>query len=337
MLTAFLHSTFRRFAGGFDQLSSADGPSATCAGTLEQAVEQVVDALSPRLRAVPGYARRLREPVATALRSVDQLVDRMTEVRPCHRAAYASDPQVNAFFVNYADVQALFSESAEVRGLFDADPDATQCFALLCMYREERRQLGMAMDGELLRRDVLQTWVNFTDHQLVSPGRDEADARCALKCCIFSNLLSQMRLDSADAQTRATELERRAQAWQARLRRATPGSPTRQALQAEIDAIDAQRRAPRLRHKTLDERFAEVIETLSHPQRLVSARDCNLFIDPLGLRCDGPDSAGARELSLMEIEVVGRSPRVACLVNFPRAELLPERDFLHEASLFLAA
>ena len=337
MLVEFLHATFRRFAGGIDRLGNPGDGSPTCAGSLDQAVEHVIDAISPRLRAVPGYGRRLREPVAIALHGVNELVESMTAIHSYHRAGYACDPQVNAFFVNYADLQALFSQSAEIRRLFAAAPAVDQCFALLCMYRKERRQLGMALDGDLLRRDVVQTRVNFTDHQLVSPGRDEADARCALKCCIFNNLLSQLRLQAADAQTRAAELARRAQAWQGRLGRATPGSPTHQALQAEIDAIDAQRRAPNLGHKTLDQCFTERVDALSHLRRLVSARRFSLWLDPMGLRCDGPDSAGARELGLTEIQVAGRSPRIACLVRFPRAELLPARDFLEEASLFLAA
>jgi hypothetical protein len=40
---------------------------------------------------------------------------------------------------------------------------------------------------------------------------------------------------------------------------------------------------------------------------------------------------------LSEIQIAGEPPRVACLVSFPRAELLPVRDFLREASIFLAA
>jgi hypothetical protein len=337
MLAAFLSATFRRFGGGFDELSAADGPSPACARTLEQAVEHVVDEISGRLRAVPGYARRLRGPVATALRSIDQLVEEIPGVLPCRRATYMSDPRVNAFFVNYAALQEVFSQSREVRDLFDTNAGADQCFALLCMQREERRQLGMAVDGDVLRRDVMQTTVSFTDHQLVSPGPDETDARCALKCCIFNNLIGHIRLESAGAQTRAAELERRAQAWRARLKRAAPGSPAQAALRREVDAIEAELHTPALRLATLDDHFRYVADTLSNPHRVVSSRRYSLFLDRLGIRYDAAGDAGARELTLSEIHVAGRRPRVAALVSFPRAELMPERDFIREASIFLAA
>ncbi len=337
MFAEFFHMTFRRFSGGIDALSSADAPSPACAGVLDQAVEHVVDRVSPRLRAVSGYTRRLRKPVVTALHAVDQLVDAMPPVLPCDRAAYASDPRVAAFFVNHAELRAVFSQSQEVRDLFGANAGAEACFALLCMQRAEHRQLGMAVEGDVLRKDILQSTVSFTDHQLVSPGIDEVAGRCALKCCIFNSLISHIHLESAGAQTRSAELARRAQAWRARLRRATPGSPAHAALQREIDAIEAEQQAPTLKLATLNDLFDYVADALSHPTKLVSARQYSIFVDRLGVLYDAAHSAGAREVALTEIQVAGHHPRIACLVSFPRAELLPERDFVREASIFLAA
>jgi hypothetical protein len=336
MFEQFLQSTFRRFSGGFDAtLATADDTRASCSGTLDAAVLLVVAEIAPRLRAVPGYARRLRGPVGTALQAIDRLVEEMPAILPCRRATYASDPRVSAFFVNYAGLQDVFSQSREVQDLFDADTAAEHCVALLCMHCVERRQLGMALDGDRLRKDVLQTALSFTDHQLIAPGLAETDARCALKCCIFRNLIGHLRLESAGAETRSAELERRARAWRARLRRAVPGSPAHAALRRELDVIEAERKAPTLQLKTLHDLLGYVDDALANPHRLVSARQYSVFIDRLGIRCDGPDTSGAHELPLTEISVAGRHPRIACFVSFPRAELLPERDFIQEASIYL--
>jgi hypothetical protein len=336
MFAAFLQATFRRFGGHFDELSSDRAPSPACAGTLDQAVEHVVEETSARLRAVPGYARRLRVPVATALRAIDGMVEEIPGTLPCHRAAYGADPRVNAFFVDYAGLREVFSHSREVRALFDANAGADECHALLCMHRDERRQLGMAMEGDRLRKDVMQTTVSFTDHQLVSPGLDEADARCALKCCIFNGVIGHIRLSMAKSQTETDELERRARAWRARLKRAEPGSPEHAALAREVEAIDAQLRAGGPRLATLEDHFRYVADALAQSERIVGSRALRLYLDPMGIRQDGPGGS-ARELALSEIHIAGRRPRVACLVSFPRGELLPERDFLREASIFLAA
>jgi hypothetical protein len=195
----------------------------------------------------------------------------------------------------------------------------------------------MSVHGDRLRKDVLQTTMSFTDHQLISPSLAEADARCALKCCIFNSLLTRIRLESAGAQTRVAELERRAQAWRARLRRASPGSPEHAALSREVEEIERDLRAPGPRLNTLDDHFGYVSEVLSNPHTVISARRYSVYLDRLGVRHDGPEASGARELALAEVHVAGRRPRVATLVSFPRAELLPERDFVYEASLFLAA
>jgi hypothetical protein len=338
MLAAFLHATFRRFGAGPIDLSATDGPTpAACAGTLDQAVEHVVDETSARLRAVPGYARRLRAPVIAALRAVDRMADEIPGVLACRRSTYTSDARVNAFFVNYSSLQEVFSQSREVRDLFDDHSDANQCFALLCMHVNEQRQLGMAVDRGMLRKDVMQTTMSFTDHELVSPGIVEADARCALKCCIFTSLLRRIRLESAGAQVRAAELERRAQAWRKRLRRVPSGSPEHAALQREVEDIERDLNAPALQLNTLEDHFRYVTDVLSDPHSVISVRRHSVYLDRLGIRHDDPSASGARELALAEVQIAGNRPRVASLVSFPRAELMPERDFVREASLFLAA
>jgi hypothetical protein len=335
MLAAFLEATFSRFGGVVDPLSEA--AASTWQETLDQAVEHVVDEISSRLRAVPGYSRRLRNPVVTALRAVDRMADEIPGVLACRRTDHASDPLVNAFFDNFSGLQEVFSQSREVRDLFGDHAGAEQCFALLCMHVNEQRQLGMSVPEDRLRKDVLQTTMSFTDHQLVSPGLAEADARCALKRCIFTSLLRRIRLESVGAQSRVAELERGAQAWRTRLRRSAPGSPEHVALSREVDEIERDLRAPGPRLNTLEDHFEYVSEVLSSPHTVISVQRHSVYLDRSGIRHEGPGASGARELTLAEVRVAGRRPRVASLVSFPRAELLPERDFVHEASLFLAA
>ena len=336
MFAAFLQSTFRRLGANLDPLSARGAGSSACAGTIQQAVEHVVDETAARLRAVPGYARRLRGPVITALQTIDRMVKEIPGTLDCRRSTYASDPRVNAFFVNYGDLQEVFSRSKEVRELFETNASAQQCFALLCMHRSERRRLGVAMDGDVLRKDVMQTAVSFADHHLDAPGLSEADARCALKCCIFNSLIGHIRMASAKAQTRIDELERRSRAWRERLKRQTPGSAQHAALRREVEAIDAELRTPALRLTTLEQHFRYVADALANPQALVSGHQESIFLDRMGIKHDRA-AAGVREIPLSEIHVAGRRPRVACLVSFPRAELLSVRDFIREAGIYLAA
>ena len=333
----FLDALFRRLgAGPNDALDAQEPNAASCSGSLEQAVEHVVERTSGRLRAVANYAPRLREPVLTALRAIDGMVEQIPGVTPCHRASYANDAAVNAFFVDHASLRGVFSDSREVRDLFDDHAEAAQCFALLCMHREERRQLGMALEGDRLRKDLLQTTVSFTDHQVVSPGLAEGDARCALKCCIFNSLLAHIHKRADDALSRADDLKGRAQAWRARLQRHPEGSPAHAAVLQELEKIERIRAAQPLQLDALEDHFRYLTDSLSQPENIIGARRVTICLDRMGVKHDAADGAGTRAVALSEIRIADQPARVACLVSFPRSELLPERDFLREASLFLA-
>jgi hypothetical protein len=337
VFTAFLEDTFRRFGGRFDQFSETAGAGPSCAQSVKLTVEHVVDETSGRLRAVPGYARRLREPVASALRSIDAMVDQIPGVLSCQRSTFAMDPHVNAFFVDHNSMREVFSTSKEVRALFDSNMGAEQCFALLCMHRGERRQLGMALVGDQLHKDVMQTAVSFSDHQVVSPGLDETAARCALKCCIFNCVVGHIRARSTQLKSGSSDLEGRARALNGRLRHLAADTPEHAAVQREIEALDTelQQQGPRL--SSLEDQLRFVADSLSRLDEIVACRHQTLYVDRLGIRQDNAAATNVHELRLAEIQVATKPPRVATLVSFPRDELLPKRDFLREASLFLAA
>ncbi len=183
MISEFLQSAYSRLVTGAVDGAEPGGDWGACGATLSQAVEHVVDETYPRLRIIPSYGQRLSGPVSKAFHHVDTLVEQIPEAIPCHRSAFVSDTRVNAFFSGPQQLLEVFSQSRDVRELFDTMPDAHECWALLCMRKEERQRFGLALEGDEVRKDVMQTGVSFTDHQLVSPGCTEADARKALKCC----------------------------------------------------------------------------------------------------------------------------------------------------------
>lgn len=339
MLPAFLHETFDRLRGGTQAWSREPIADSSCVNSVDQIAEFVIDQTSSRLRAIPGSVRRLRGPVANAMRHIDQIVEQVPGVLPCGRSTFTADPRVNAFFVDHKHLQQVFSQSKEVRALFDVHPDVAECFGLLCMHGEERQQLGMALIDDLVRSDVMQTTVSFTDHQIVSPGSDEADARCALKCCIFKSLIGHIQKQSMTAETEAYELENRHRALRARLRRLElhpTGGGDRTDVQCQLNAIEERLQGQGPRLVSLEDRLRFVIEVLSHPEHVLRARKRSIYVDRMGIKHDHLEK-GACELHLSEVQIGRQRPRVASLVCFRRDELLPQRDFLKEASVFLDA
>jgi hypothetical protein len=340
IMTAFLQDAFRQFSGNFavwQEQASADQPDHD---QLTEAVERVVDETSRRLRVLPGYRRRLEGPVAETFLYIDNLVERMPGSFMCSRAAFSVDPRVKTFFVNPGHLQEVFSQSREVRELFDANPQAEECCALVCMRMEERQKFGVALVGDSVHREVMQTTVSFQQHQLYSPGVSETDARRALKCCIFRSLLSHIRQQLVVA--RASDVERRKQLseLQRRLREAQRQETTDESLEDLRLQIKARERAslnPSQMPQTLEEQLEFVADVLGKPDQFVSGGFQRLRLSHLGVRVPRDSTEPACELDIAEIRIANREPRVAALVRFPRAELLPKPGFLLQTGALFPA
>jgi hypothetical protein len=207
------------------------------------------------------------------------------------------------------------------------------------MHRVERRQLGMALVGDAVRGDVLQTTVSFTDHQIIAPGCTEVEARRSLKCCVFNGLLSYVRTTVSAAKSRSVELETRRKALHARLRQPAvqQGSDeSREALQSEIQRLEGELGTEDLRLVSLEDRLEFVGQVLGNPAQYLSSCTCSIRLSRLGIKLEGDPSEVGYEIPLSEIRIASQPPRVGALVRFPRQELLPQQDLLARADLFLA-
>jgi hypothetical protein len=335
------------FGGLFSHISAAKAdawPDATattgsCQLDLSDTVEHVVDRVSKRLRAIPGYAHKLVGPITTTFHHIDQLAEAVPGPLLCARAAFSEQPLVNAFFVNPRHLQEVFSRSQDVRGLFDADPRVSECWGLLCVRIQERRQFGTALVNGDLRKDVMQTTVSFTDHQVVSPGTDEASARCALKCCMFNGLLAHIRHAFVDARTRVAEIEHRLRSRRRQLHDSLVRSQDKHAVndfETEIAALESELAHTDLRLPTINDEFDYVAHTLNNPGAYIASRNLMLRVNRLGIKLSAESAESGFNLHLVEIRIASQPPRIGTLVCFPRSELLPKPDVLKQADLFLA-
>lgn len=339
---SFLHEMFLRFSGAFKSWEGEEATEPSCSGAPKQAAEYVVDQIHSRLRFVPGYAGRLTAPVAATFRYIDELVEGVPGTILCSRSAYVEDPRVNAFFADPRHLQEVFSQNEEIRDLFNRDLEATECWALLCMKKKERHQLGMSLVGNRVRKDVMQTVVDFVDHQIYSPAAGEAEARRSLKCCIFNGMLAHIRKRGREEKIRVTEMENRRSFLLAQLHRKIDekGSESRKELQKELQkevddlGKELAQEIPRL--ASPEYHLDLVAEVLGNPAQYVSGSLVSIHLSRLGVKLDAKGADIGNEIPLFEIRVASQGTRVGALVRFPRAELLPQQDFVHNADLFLA-
>jgi hypothetical protein len=325
----FLQRVFDRFGEATAPSVVAEAEDRTECSILDSAIEHVVDEVYASLRAIPGYRQRLREPVSRSLAHIDRMVNSVPPAFVCGRGNFLADRRVNAFFVNPWHISEVFSGSEAVRQVFGDYPAVEHCWGLLCMRREERDRFGMALVGDVVVRDVSQRVVNFSDHQVVSPGANERDARRALKCCIFNSFLQHVR--QSVQQGKVDALHQATAGWGLQGTHAQRNDPADLRLNlADLDHRAAGRSRPLA---SIEDHFERVQQVLSQPEGFLRISQQQLHLDRMGARQEGADALPVLELT--EISIASQGTRVGALVGFPREELLPRRSLAQNADAFL--
>ncbi len=316
-------------------LDHARRPTHAEDASLRAALERAAQKVEPRLRHSRDFPRRLEKPVAHALeyvRGLAQAIPGPVEMSP---ERFGRDPFVHTLFGSVEQMQHALCMSQAMheyaRRPGGAGPEA---YALMGMRRRERLVFGMDMVGEVVRREVAQQVVSFTDHTLSGPAPTEAEARQLLAWNLFDSLLARV----------AGRLEARRGA--------------RQALAKERDDLTAElRRAPPEHRPALEQRLKELLGALSEatlaldlrrlvedfhevllaPERYLRLEQVRLRLDAMGVVRSGDDPQPTSH-ALDFTDLVGRDRRrwtVVLVHCHPRPELLSMADRLHEASRWL--
>lgn len=334
MNTNLLKEAFQRVKGMALGVPQAAVERHQCEACLDKALNLLVEETDPRVRFLPNYQARLRRPVIDAFTFINDLVDGIPGAVLCSRSTYVSDPRTNAFFSSPDHISEVFSSSREVREFFKTSTLSSECWGLLCMRKNEVRRPGVDLQGGELRREVMQTYINFSDHQFISPGQTEEEARQALKCCIFKSLVAFIQREIITAKKSLLEQETRQRVLSGRIR-TSHDETERVYMQEELSQLKIKAsKGPEL--KTLTDYFEFIRKTLQDPKGYVSCRNFDIHVSRMGVKISEGSTRGGLLLPVTEIEVASHIPRIAALAGFPREELLPEVDFAREANLFLA-
>ncbi|WER47067.1 hypothetical protein CupriaWKF_05745 [Cupriavidus sp. WKF15] len=310
-----------------------------------------VTALNPRLRLVPHYEKRLAPRLATALAAIRATVAGLPAPREASEAAWDSDPHIHAYFGTGADVVHAFSRSPDLREFFERTPSAEHAYAVLGMAMNERRTLGVALEGDVMRTDVPQTLVSFSDHQV----RICAESDAALRAEILLRMLDQLAIEAmaqyAAGKGRRDVLEREQALLKAQLKlyerqgmglRSMVGGETADAtsVQAVRDEIAQNDNAlAALGHggdvlarqlECLGEILGDAASRMHVERRQIRLSQVNVMLSP-GSTVPGVD------LELLCAHVPGDPPLVRwfSIVRYARADMLSQATLLDEAARML--
>lgn len=338
----------------FSLFQSIFRPGADKAGAypeelIERATERAVDATDSRLRALGGYRKQLRPAVITAIDHVVALVDGLPPPLELSRPNFSASAELNAYFASVDHLNATLSRDAEMRAWRKTpdDPLADRIYALLTMEMNERKVLGVALEGNELRHDVAQVTVGFSKHRLLDPAADEDQSRRQLKRRAFDHLLSLALAAMAGAQGERIELERERDLLRSKLAALAAGhwgfdddkaegtdagQPDPRALQQRIQDIDAE--LGKLSTGKLQTHLDVLAEVLSDAPKNLYGEAVTLCVDRQGVKQAQANSLAPPITLTVLHNAAGRS-LVVRTVGIARADLPPPPDFLREAQRYL--
>jgi hypothetical protein len=322
-------------AGLFSRLlEHARRPATPDSGLVQEAVERAVQRVEPRLRQVGDYPRRYLRPVARALEYVQDLAQAIPGPVEMSPELYGRDPFIHALFGSPEEMQhALCMSHAMHEYARRPGGPGTDAYALMGMRRREKTAFGMEASGEVIRREVAQRVVCFTDHTLSGPAPTEAEARRLLMWNLFDGLVERLAERLAARQQARQALQKEKDYLSAQLRSAD--ADHRPALQQRLDALLADlakaQAALDLRHLAAD--FDDIF---LDPERHLRLERVTLRLDAMGVLHAGDGDANTHALDFTDL--IGRDRRRWTVVMahcHPRPELLAMADRLREAGRWL--
>jgi hypothetical protein len=276
----------------------------------------------------------------------------MPPARVASAAAWAADPCIHAFFAAPGDIGPAVSRSEDLRAFFEQHPEVTEAYALLGMAMTAKHTLGVALEGETMRRDVIQETVSFSDHQVRVCGRTELE----LKQEIVRRLVDQLALEGmtrfAADQERRGALEQERALLKTRLlllerqgvgMRAALGDTERTAT-GELERLHQQMAdnereldALGIRSEAQERQLGHLCGVLSEPAAHIYVERRSIRLNKMNVVVPASSAEAADEIMFEVARIPADPPRVRAfaLVRFARAELLPAASMFDQAARLL--
>ncbi|HNH23869.1 MAG TPA: hypothetical protein PK261_02680, partial [Accumulibacter sp.] len=304
---------------------------------LRSATEKALTLTNPRLQVLPGCHKRLASSVRTTIEFLGEMVRELPPVRELAAVNWATDPSWRAFFVTPNDIGITLGRSERLRTLFSKYPELDEAFLVLGMDVSEQQTLGIAVEGEMIRRDVLQTSVSFSDHRTHICSREESRLRRLFGAAAYEYLLAQALTEIAECRTERSELEGNRSLLQSRWRMlqqqgpglgsmfstADEGRAEQKKLAEQLLANEQQLREIGTAENILEIELQTLCAVLDNPGRYLSIAQHRLHLNATNIVVDDPidSNAAGVDFSLAEFKGTSSRRRAFVLARVARGEV----------------
>ncbi|MCG2575909.1 hypothetical protein LZ012_02745 [Dechloromonas sp. XY25] len=293
---------------------------------LRKALARVGELVDPLLRLAPGFEHRLGGPLEHALGYCDGLVAALPGPIDINRHAFANDPLVHALFATADDIDQMLGRSQAVRD-FLAEPcswDSDHFYAMFAARRQQKKQLGMEQQGEVIRNDVPQLVLYFSGQTLIEPSCELDNTLHGLRSKAFESLLHTFQAHLQVLRHEREGLRNDVSVERAHLTvlRGSSGGPAYEVGTRHLAELDAQLR--QCAEALLPEHLLDALaDYLQAPEAALHLTPVTITVDRLGVvRDEGADDLNAHTLKFPELTARDRRLHLAMLARISRDEAL---------------
>lgn len=301
---------------------------------LGEALAWVMGAVGEKVRRVRGDEKKLLPALRRALGHVETIVQATAGPIEIRKKSWDTDVWLNTFFPTVDALSECLDKSAGLR-LFFRDAKASHAFGFLAMRRIEKAILGVETEGNLIKRDVAQTFVGFEDHQIEALFPTEVEARRELKRRGLKLLGEAARERIQSIEAWITDLETRryvlqheiafGEAEQAASEKADSSSPGMfrkivegkvviEEIEAKLAELSAQVAAPQ-------DYLDRLVEVLNAPEKYLAFRTVFLHLDAMNIKVRPETDRVQRKIALSEVVLEDGTQAVVVIVRVSRDEI----------------
>lgn len=316
-----------------------------------QAIEKAITLTNPRLKIVRSYQGRLAPSVKKSVGYLRELVLNLNSTIRVSEANWSFDPALRAFFVAPTDIPRAIGRSNNLRILFEKYPGLDEaCFILGMTYNEQRMQ-RMSLQGDIVQRDVEQTFIGFSEHQVRICGHEGMEVRRLLGAQMYEYLVAQALSEIGEDRTERRELEDNRALIRARLRLfqqqgpglgsvfGLPPSDSDEQLKLETQLLGNERQLEALGspQSSLDKELECLREVLEHPERYIQIEQKQLRLSTMNVVLDDASTDVASDIgfSLVQLRGIPEMRKAFVLATYSREEMPEDRIDFEDAERYL--
>ncbi len=301
-------------------------PAPPLSPAVENALLRVCELVNPQLKAASGFEQKLANPLEYALGYCDGLISALPGPIDVNRQAFSNDPLIHALFATANDIDQMLGRSEAVRDYL-AEPSCWESeyfYALFAARRQQKRQLGMAVQGSVVQADVPQTVIYFSDHTLIQPSNSLETTLQNLRTGSLDSLLNTFHdhVEALRAEREGLRADLSVERAHLTVFRGKASGHEQAVHTRHLEELDQRLRqsAESLMPDQLLEALAEFLHT---PEKSLALTPVTITVDRLGIVNDsGSQDANLHTLDFPELTARDKRHYLVILARISRDEAL---------------